>query len=101
MKEIIYIQAGNFSNYIGSHFWNTQESYFTYGEEDASIVDHDISFREGQNLKVSPCYQLQGHLPNYVLKGEPTFCPRLLLFDRKCTSSMTTNTLYLFSFLWL
>ncbi len=53
MKEIIYIQAGKLSNYIGTHFWNTQESYFTYEEGDEPIVEHDISFREGQTLKVS------------------------------------------------
>ncbi|PSR73010.1 hypothetical protein PHLCEN_2v11114 [Hermanssonia centrifuga] len=48
MKEIIYFQAGNFANYIGSHFWNTQEGYFTYGDEaEDPTVNHDISFREG------------------------------------------------------
>lgn len=52
MKEIIYIQAGMLSNHIGSHFWNAQESYFTYKEGEDSYVDHDISFREGRTLKV-------------------------------------------------
>ncbi|KAH8101289.1 tubulin nucleotide-binding domain-like protein [Cristinia sonorae] len=66
MKEIIYIQAGSISNYVGTHFWNAQETYFTYEEGDDPYVNHDVSFREGQTLK-----------------GEPTFCPRLLLFDRK------------------
>ncbi|KAI9465930.1 tubulin nucleotide-binding domain-like protein [Lactarius psammicola] len=66
MKEIIYIQAGNLSNHIGTHFWNAQQSYFTYKEGDEVLVDHDVSFREG----VSP-------------RGEPTYCPRLLQFDRK------------------
>ncbi|KAJ7626585.1 Misato segment II tubulin-like domain-containing protein [Mycena polygramma] len=71
MKEILYIQAGTQANYIGTHFWNTQESYFTYEEEadssaDASEIDHQISFRDGLNQK-----------------GEPTFCPRLLVFDHK------------------
>ncbi|KAJ7648544.1 Misato segment II tubulin-like domain-containing protein [Mycena rosella] len=66
MKEILYIQAGSQANYAGTHFWNTQESYFTYGEEEDAEVSHGISFREGLNQK-----------------GEPTFCPRLLVFDRK------------------
>ncbi|KAJ7268065.1 Misato segment II tubulin-like domain-containing protein [Mycena rebaudengoi] len=67
MKEILYIQAGTQANYIGTHFWNTQESYFTYGdEEEDPETSHGISFREGLNLK-----------------GEPTFCPRLLMFDFK------------------
>ncbi|KAJ6584373.1 mtDNA inheritance protein Dml1 [Mycena capillaripes] len=66
MKEIIYIQAGTQANYIGTHFWNTQESYFTYEDGEDSDIDHGISFREGLNPK-----------------GEPTFCPRLLAFDHK------------------
>ncbi|PCH42910.1 tubulin nucleotide-binding domain-like protein [Wolfiporia cocos MD-104 SS10] len=66
MKEIIYIQAGPFANYIGTHFWNTQESYFTYDDNEEADINHDVSFREGLNHK-----------------GEPTYCPRLLLFDRK------------------
>lgn len=53
MKEILYIQAGTQANYIGTHFWNTQESYFTYGdEEEDPETSHGISFREGLNLKV-------------------------------------------------
>ena len=54
MREILYFQAGNFSNFIGTHFWNTQESYFTYGEDaEESFVHHDVSFREGVNSKVN------------------------------------------------
>lgn len=53
MKEIIYVQAGRLANHIGTHFWNTQESYFTYGEDEEPDVDHDVSFREGLTLKVS------------------------------------------------
>ncbi|THG96789.1 hypothetical protein EW026_g5098 [Hermanssonia centrifuga] len=67
MKEIIYFQAGNFANYIGSHFWNTQEGYFTYGDEaEDPTVNHDISFREG-----------------LTAGGHTTFSPRLLIVDRK------------------
>ncbi|KAI0061973.1 tubulin nucleotide-binding domain-like protein [Artomyces pyxidatus] len=74
MREIIYIQAGNFSNYIGTHFWNTQQSYFTYSEDDEVLVDHDVSFREG----VSP-------------QGQPTFCPRLIQFDQKANYGTLSN----------
>ncbi|KAI0261263.1 tubulin nucleotide-binding domain-like protein [Gloeopeniophorella convolvens] len=75
MKEIIYIQAGSISNYVGTHFWNAQQSYFTYGEDEEVLIDHDISFREG----ISP-------------KGEPTYCPRLLQFDRKANfGSLSSN----------
>ncbi|KAJ3476453.1 hypothetical protein NLI96_g11147 [Meripilus lineatus] len=77
MKEIIYIQAGNFANHIGTHFWNTQESYFTYEEGEDPIVEHDISFREGRTLN-----------------GESTFCPRLLLFDHKSNFGVLDDGLY-------
>jgi hypothetical protein len=35
------------ANYTGTHFWNTQESYFTYDEDSDPVVDYDISFKEG------------------------------------------------------
>jgi hypothetical protein len=54
MREIIYIQAGSFANYTGTHFWNTQESYFTYDDEDEPIVNHDLSFEEGRSRQVCP-----------------------------------------------
>ncbi|KAG8927621.1 mtDNA inheritance, partitioning of the mitochondrial organelle [Tulasnella sp. 417] len=71
MREIIYIQAGKYSNYVGTHFWNTQEAYFDYspprdGEPQKSDIDHDISFREGEGRD-----------------GTPTYCPRLLIFDSR------------------
>ena len=52
MREILYFQAGSLANHVGTHFWNTQESYFTYEDEDDPIVFHDRSFREGLNPKV-------------------------------------------------
>ncbi|KAF8225980.1 tubulin nucleotide-binding domain-like protein [Tricholoma matsutake] len=67
MKEIIYIQAGNYANYVGTHFWNTQETYLGEDDTEHSVThDWDVSFREG----LSPT-------------GEPTVCPRLLIFDKK------------------
>lgn len=60
MREILYIQAGSLANYTGTHFWNTQESYFTYGDEaDESLTDNDISFRESLAYKVRRCNDLQ------------------------------------------
>jgi hypothetical protein len=51
MKEILYIQAGAQANYVGTHFWNTQESYFSNavgGVEDGELVEQDVSFVERQ-----------------------------------------------------
>lgn len=50
MREIVYINAGNFSNYIGTHFFNTQQAYLEDADanhEDESAVDSVVSFREG------------------------------------------------------
>jgi hypothetical protein len=52
MKEIIYVQAGNISNHVGTHFWNAQQSYFTYSEDKEVLVNHDVSFREGVSPRV-------------------------------------------------
>lgn len=81
MHEIITLQLGQRSNYLATHFWNTQasalkglvyssnmpqESYFTYSEDEVSPVDHDIHFR-----------------PGIGAKGTETFTPRTLIYDLK------------------
>ena len=58
MKEILYVQTGTLPNFVGTHFWNTQESYFQYDDDtdadeaNAQEINHDISFREGLSPKV-------------------------------------------------
>lgn len=64
MKEIIHLHSGIVSNYIGTHYLNTLEAYFSYGQDDLPDVEHGVSFREGVGSD-----------------GQATFCPRLLLFD--------------------
>ncbi|KAI1337770.1 tubulin domain-containing protein [Xylariaceae sp. FL0016] len=66
MREIITLQLGQQSNYVGTHFWNTQESYFTYGGEEDSHVDHDVHFRPGLGAD-----------------GTETFMPRTVIYDLK------------------
>ncbi|KAL5115679.1 mtDNA inheritance, partitioning of the mitochondrial organelle [Pleosporales sp. CAS-2024a] len=66
MREIITLQFGERSNYLGTHFWNTQESYFTYPPEAESPVNHDILFR-----------------PGLAPDGSDTFTPRALIYDLK------------------
>ena len=60
MKEIIYIQAGQLANHVGTHFWNAQQNYFTYGGDAKDpIVDHDISFRLTIDIYRTPkCFLL-------------------------------------------
>ncbi|OTB08439.1 hypothetical protein M426DRAFT_183872 [Hypoxylon sp. CI-4A] len=66
MREIITLQLGQQSNYLANHFWNAQESYFTYGSEEESPVDHDVHFR-----------------PGIGSDGSETYMPRTVIYDLK------------------
>ncbi|XP_059174651.1 protein misato homolog 1-like [Physella acuta] len=67
-REVVSIQIGSYSNFVGTHWWNQQESSFVYDpkllEEHPKEVNHDVLFREGKTLK-----------------GDVTYTPRLVLFD--------------------
>ncbi|KAI6091953.1 tubulin nucleotide-binding domain-like protein [Hypoxylon rubiginosum] len=66
MREIVTLQLGQQSNYLANHFWNTQESYFTYGAEEESPIDHNVHFRPGVGSD-----------------GSETFMPRTVIYDLK------------------
>ncbi|KAL2871938.1 misato family protein [Aspergillus lucknowensis] len=66
MHEILTIQLGQRANYLATHFWNLQESYFTYNGEEESPVDHDVHFRPGVGAD-----------------GGETYTPRTLIYDLK------------------
>lgn len=53
-REIITFQFGNYSNYIGAHWWNVQEAGFNYDQSNyaPSDINHDVLFREGQDYRV-------------------------------------------------
>lgn len=65
-REILTLQFGHYANFVGAHWWNSQELSFEYNANKPSTINHDILFREGLT-------------PN----GEVTFTPRLLLSDLK------------------
>lgn len=66
--EVVTLQLGNYANYVGTHWWNLQESTFTYDRAAGSReVDHDVLFREG-----------------VTLGGEVTYTPRLIAYDLQC-----------------
>ena len=69
MKEILYIQAGELSNYTGTHFWNTQESYLT-SNNFRDKVDSGVSFCENVDDKVSVRYLIQSSLIHLLLIGQ-------------------------------
>ena len=67
-REIISLQFGHYSNFVGTHLWNIQEASFSYDSSASKKpeVNHDCLFREGKTIN-----------------GEETYTPRLLLFDLK------------------
>ncbi|KAL8715506.1 MAG: hypothetical protein Q9220_000842 [cf. Caloplaca sp. 1 TL-2023] len=67
MHEILTLQLGHRANYLATHFWNTQESYFTYDATgEPSTIDHNVHFRAGQGPS-----------------GEDTYTPRTVIYDLK------------------
>ncbi|PKX93822.1 misato family protein [Aspergillus novofumigatus IBT 16806] len=66
MHEIITLQLGQRANYLATHFWNLQESYFTYAEAEETPIDHDVHFR-----------------PGIGADGSETYTPRTLIYDLK------------------
>ncbi|KAJ5901574.1 hypothetical protein N7495_002102 [Penicillium taxi] len=66
MHEIVTLQFGQRANYLATHFWNLQESYFTYSENEESHIDHDVHFRPGVGAD-----------------GSETYTPRTVLYDLK------------------
>lgn len=53
-REIVTLQFGHYSNFVGTHLWNIQECGFRYvGVESGTQIDHDVLYREGRTLQVS------------------------------------------------
>lgn len=50
--EILTLQLGHYSNFVGAHLWNLQEFSFDYNSERPSEINHDVLFREGVTYKV-------------------------------------------------
>lgn len=64
-QETVYLSLGAAANAASMHFWNAQQAYFDYsGRAAPPVVEHDVSFREGQGTD-----------------GLDTYTPRALLFD--------------------
>ncbi|XP_053666113.1 protein misato [Anopheles marshallii] len=75
-REILTFQLGNYSNYIGTHWWNIQESSFNYDPNaKPSEIDHSILYREGQTRQ-----------------RQVTFTPRLLMVDLNGTLKHVPRT---------
>lgn len=66
-REVITLQLGHYSNFVGTHWWNLQDASLSY-DPDAppGEIQSDVVFREGQTLG--------GHI---------TYTPRLIAMDLK------------------
>lgn len=85
-RGIITLQCGNYSNFVGSHFWNIQESSFVYGNnksDQESEIDHDVLYREGLTTQKEITYTPR--LITVDLKGSLGLLPELGdLYERPC-----------------
>ncbi|XP_078430585.1 plasma membrane, autoregulation-binding site, misato segment II, myosin-like, tubulin/FtsZ protein [Wolffia australiana] len=68
MREIVTLQVGCFSNFIGSHFWNFQDELLGLAEE----VDGDPVFKS-PSLNLDTIYRY-----GETRQGYPTYTPRLV-----------------------
>merc|ERR1711884_133164 len=92
-REFITLQLGNFSNHVGTHWWNIQQSLSSFRnfnqtneddiEDDSqkdNKISHDVMWRSGENHK-----------------GQVTYTPRAIMLDEKSnlgTMSQTGGALY-------
>ena len=51
--EVITLQIGHYANFVGTHWWNIQESSFVYDPATTVEIDHAVLFREGETSKVN------------------------------------------------
>ena len=71
-KELLTLQFGGYSNFVGAHFWNAQdellsEAYSTAGGAGAGELDAGVLYQQGEAAAGRG--------------GAPAFWPRLLVFD--------------------
>ncbi|XP_019721597.1 protein misato homolog 1 isoform X2 [Hippocampus comes] len=66
-REVITLQLGHYSNFVGTHWWNLQDASLSYDPEmPPGEIQSDVLFREGQTLG-----------------GSITYTPRLVAMDLK------------------
>ncbi|KAJ8000230.1 hypothetical protein DPEC_G00202680 [Dallia pectoralis] len=66
-REVVTLQLGHYSNFVGTHWWNLQDASLTYdADAPPSELQNDVLFREGQTLG-----------------GQMTYTPRLIALDLK------------------
>lgn len=83
MREILYLQLGDYSNHVGTHFWNMQDEYRSLDMNEQDDVDTTISFTERYNLDVraNQSFPWPEFLPSF--QGSYTLYPRVVIFDQR------------------
>ncbi|XP_059899517.1 protein misato homolog 1 [Gadus macrocephalus] len=62
-KELVTLQLGHYSNFVGTHWWNLQDASLS---EELGEINSDVAFREGRTID-----------------GQVTYTPRLIAMDLK------------------
>ncbi|XP_069576990.1 protein misato homolog 1 [Brachyistius frenatus] len=66
-REVVTLQLGHYSNFVGTHWWNLQDASLSYDPEAAlGEIQSDAVFRQGETLG-----------------GHVTYTPRLIAMDLK------------------
>ncbi|XP_029938036.1 protein misato homolog 1 isoform X2 [Salarias fasciatus] len=67
-REVVTLQLGHYSNFVGTHWWNLQDAGLSYDPDSSGSgeIQSDVVFREGQT-------------PG----GHVTYTPRLIAMDLK------------------
>ncbi|XP_037549116.1 protein misato homolog 1 [Nematolebias whitei] len=66
-REVVTLQLGHYSNFVGTHWWNLQDASLSYDPEcPPGEIQSDVVFREGRTLG-----------------GHVTYTPRLIAMDLK------------------
>ncbi|XP_046714871.1 protein misato homolog 1 isoform X1 [Silurus meridionalis] len=66
-REVLTLQIGHYSNFVGTHWWNLQDASLCYGPDvPPDELQSDVLFREG-----------------LTMSGQITYTPRLIALDLK------------------
>uniref|UniRef100_A0A3Q3WS48 Protein misato homolog 1 n=1 Tax=Mola mola TaxID=94237 RepID=A0A3Q3WS48_MOLML len=85
-REVITVQLGHYSNFVGTHWWNLQDASLSYDPETPpGDTQSGVVFREGQTLGGHVT-----HTPRLIamdVKGNPSFPLKDFCLTYKCAPS--------------
>lgn len=96
VREIITLQVGHASNYVGAHFWNSQDSYIDYSD-DGNHGDKAVASTP-TSAEVNPHVLYRSGTGSAQSGAIETFTPRLVSVDLKGESAAPLERSYFNSF---